>query len=107
MAEIQAIIAAVEVALESEIPKLRVNTDSNFTIQCMTQWIKNWRRNGWKKADGKIVINKDELEVLDNLLTQNPQLEVKFNHVRGHCGIEGNEAADALAVAGSNRFVKR
>ncbi len=47
------------------------------------------------------VINKEELLVLDGLIRSDPGFKVKFNHVRGHVGVEGNEEADRLANAGA------
>ncbi len=39
---------------------------------------------------------------MDDLLNSDPNLAVRWNHVRGHSGIVGNEAADRLANAGAN-----
>ena len=33
--------------------------------------------------------------------------KVKFEHVRGHSGIEGNDQADKLAYLGSKKDVKK
>jgi len=53
-----------------------VYTDSQFTINCITTWIKKWKKNGWKTATGD-VINRDELEVLDRVLNY-PGINVKW-----------------------------
>ena len=62
-----------------------------------------WKRNGWKKVDGQDVINKIDLEDLDLRLKEarRHNIQIKFQHIRGHHGIAGNEAADKLAVAGA------
>ena len=43
------------------IIKLQVNTDSQFLIQCITEWLPKWQLNGWKVATGEDVKNKLEL----------------------------------------------
>ena len=48
------------------------------------------------------VTNKDELMVLDGLISSG-EVTVRWSHVRGHSGLEGNEAADELARAGARR----
>ena len=38
-------------ALEEEISKRRIKiyTDSNYTINCFTKWAGSWEKNGWKR----------------------------------------------------------
>lgn len=45
--------------------KAKVNTDSQFVINCMTSWMSGWKKRGWKKSDGSTVINKEDLIDLD------------------------------------------
>lgn len=96
-AEIMAAVRAIESAQQMDIGKLTIYTDSMYTINCMTQWIHNWRRNGWKSKGGEVV-NKEELVKLDMLCSQ---VNVKWVHVPGHRNIHGNEEADKLAKAGA------
>ena len=65
-----------------------------------------WKRNGWKTTTGD-VINRIDLEELDECLQMAGKYNmiVKFKHVRGHIGNDGNEAADKLAVSGARQFV--
>jgi len=53
-------------------------------------------------ASGQPVKNKDDLLVLDNLIQENKGLLIRWNHVKGHSNVAGNEAADKLAVEGAN-----
>ena len=105
-AEIEAAIAAVYAARAARVSKLCINTDSQFMIDCMTKWIKGWKRNGWKTSTKEDVKNKEELVKLDKLLSDS-SVNVQWNHVRGHRGIEGNEEADRLARVGAKEYKQK
>lgn len=84
------------------VRKLKIVTDSEFVIKSMTQWVKNWQRNNWKTASGSAVKNKEEfVKLLDGIKLFE---DVKWEHVRGHRGIKGNEEADKLARNGAARY---
>ena len=105
VAEIEAAIAAIRAAKSAGIGQLVVNTDSQFMINCMSSWIHGWKRKGWVTAEGKPVKNKDDLVVLDEEMNgEGADIVVRWNHVRGHAGIEGNERADALAREGAQKY---
>ena len=95
-AEIQAATAAAEKATENGVAKLSLFTNFKFFTNSCTKWIHASETNGWKTADGMPVVNKVEL---GKLLETLAPLEVEWNHVPGHQGIEENEAADQLARA--------
>lgn len=76
---------------------VRIVTDSQYVKQGMTQWIHNWRRNGWRTAAKKPVKNRDLWETLDALLAQH---QVAWEWVKGHAGHPENERADQLANDG-------
>ncbi|XP_012818071.1 ribonuclease H1 isoform X1 [Xenopus tropicalis] len=99
-AEIQAACRALELAKSQNITKLVLYTDSMFTINGITKWIHSWKRNGWKLTTGKKVINREDFEKLDKL-TQG--LDIKWMHIPGHAGFEGNEAADRLSREGAQK----
>ncbi|XP_077990851.1 ribonuclease H1-like [Glandiceps talaboti] len=98
-AEIMAAVKALETAKEMNIDKIAIYTDSMFTINCITQWIHNWKRNNWRTRTGP-VIHKDELIQLESLCEQ---VDVKWVHVPGHSNIHGNEEADKLAKEGASK----
>ncbi|KAI9570156.1 ribonuclease H-like domain-containing protein [Boletus coccyginus] len=85
--------------------RLLIKTDSNYSIQCVTSWIFHWMRNGFLAADGKPVKNRALIKYLAALLDARRKTSqtVEFKHVRGHAGIEGNEAADQLANLGATK----
>lgn len=84
-AEIYAVIRALEI----DPRDLEIHTDSMYVVKAMTEWIFNWKNNGYKK-----VKNKDLFVRLDDLMRGRG---IKFVHVRAHTGIVGNEIADQLA----------
>lgn len=92
--EMQAAIAALEFLRSSgQTEPITLYTDSEYLINCVTKWVKGWKRKGWKKADGNPVQNQDLLETLDALNTK----QVNWHHVRGHSGNVGNERCDVIA----------
>ncbi|XP_029965708.1 ribonuclease H1 [Salarias fasciatus] len=97
-AEIQAASKALQQAQENNIKKLVVYTDSMFTINGVTKWVKNWKQNGWRLQGGGSVVNKDDFVKLDRL---NSELEVVWLHIPGHAGYKGNEEADRLSREGA------
>ncbi|XP_055639956.1 ribonuclease H1 isoform X2 [Toxorhynchites rutilus septentrionalis] len=101
--EVQAASLAIRLAKENGIKRLIINTDSKFLIDSVTKWIPGWKRNQWKLSSGKPVKNQIDFEELDRELAGSA-IEVKWNHVDAHCGILGNERADALAREGSAIF---
>ena len=83
---------------------LTIFSDSQYVIKGITEWIKNWKRNGWRNASGKAVANQDLWENLDALVDER---EVDWQWVRGHAGNPGNERADILAqTAAKNAATK-
>ncbi|XP_038656265.1 ribonuclease H1 [Scyliorhinus canicula] len=99
-AEIVAACRAIEQAKELNIEKLVIFTDSMFTINGITKWIKSWKINGWKPSSGGSVINKEDFQRLDKLTSG---INVEWIHVPGHAGFTGNEAADSLAKDGASK----
>jgi ribonuclease HI len=95
--EMQAAIAGLKYLQSSaQNEPVTLYTDSEYLINCVTKWVKSWKRKGWKKSDGQPVLNQDLLEILDEL---NNNAKIKWQHVRGHAGNIGNERCDAIARA--------
>lgn len=73
-------------------------TDSQYVQLGLTQWINNWKSNGWRTASNKRVLNKNLWIELDNLYL-NLSKKIKsfsFQWVEGHNGNEYNERADEM-----------
>ncbi|MDA3145994.1 ribonuclease HI [Leucobacter sp. UCMA 4100] len=92
-AELMAVLSLLtETAGTSEA--LHVLCDSQYVINSLTKWMPGWKRKGWKKSDGKPVLNRDLLEQLDDALRGR---KVTFEWVKGHAGHSLNERVDDLA----------
>ncbi|KAK7058666.1 hypothetical protein VNI00_002302 [Paramarasmius palmivorus] len=102
-AELTAAVRALEPTPFNQKRTLVIKTDSDFVIQCMTRYIKTWKANGWRKADGKPVKHPELISYLSALIEVREEQgqPVRFEYVKAHSGIEGNEGADQLAVKGA------
>ena len=94
MGELKAVLDLFEATASRPEAKLRVYCDSQYVINSLTKWMPGWKKKGWKKSDGKPVLNRDLLEALDQALTGR---DYEFIWVKGHAGHELNEKADSLA----------
>lgn len=74
-----------------------IYTDSEYVKNGITTWIHNWKRRGWRTADGKPVKNAELWRRLDELVAGH---QLSWHWVKGHAGDPGNERADALANRG-------
>lgn len=81
--------------------KLRILCDSQYVINSLTKWLPGWKRRGWKKGDGKPVLNVELMKELDLALAGR---DVAFEWVKGHAGHDLNEAADERARAAATAF---
>ncbi len=99
--EMQAAISALEFFISTrQTDQCVLYTDSEYLIKGITQWVKGWKKKGWKTAAGKPVLNQDLWETLDRLDRQvhsHTQVPVAWQHVRGHSGNVGNERCDTIA----------
>jgi ribonuclease HI len=93
--ELQAVISALEALTRRA--SVRITTDSQYVKKGITEWIVNWKRNGWKTAARKPVKNADLWQRLDGLVQAH---DVVWAWVKGHSGHPENELADELANRG-------
>lgn len=103
-AELRALERALEFAVES--PKdvhVRIFTDSEYSINCITKWAYDWKRHNWLKSDSKDVQHKD---IIANAfrLWQSVYSRITIEHVHAHTNKSdwkslGNKHADELASA--------
>jgi ribonuclease HI len=98
-AELTGILRALEIVPRNK--PIEIITDSNYSINCATDWYKNWIRNDWKTSTGKVVENRDLVQAIRKLIDERGKVLTKFTWVKGHDNDPGNVAADRLAVAGA------
>jgi ribonuclease HI len=72
-------------------------TDSQYVRQGITEWLRKWKKNGWKTADKKPVKNAELWTRLDEAASHH---QVNWHWVKGHAGHPENERADELARLG-------
>jgi len=97
--------AAIEALKALKRPcMVELHTDSQYLRLGITEWIRGWKRNGWKTAARKPVKNADLWQELDDLIRTH---RVNWHWLRGHAGHELNERADALARKGMTPFMRR
>ena len=102
--ELSAAINALEAVVKNTEWRSRhveVYSDSQYVKNGITSWIKNWKKNGWKTAAKKPVLNQDLWIALDNLYNQ---LDIEWKWVKGHAGIEYNEICDQLCKMEMEKF---
>lgn len=102
--ELSAAIAALSVIKNTPSFANRdviVNIDSQYVKNGITTWINNWKKKGWITADKKPVKNQDLWVQLDSL---NQSMNVTWNWVKGHAGVEYNEICDSLCKQEMSKF---
>lgn len=98
--ELAAVIHALQLANERADADVTVITDSRYVEGGIGEWIRRWEANGWKTRSGSAVKNRDlwqQLQALKRAL-QARGLQVRFRRVRGHAGVELNEACHRLVT---------
>ena len=82
---------------------LLILCDSQYVINTVTKWMAGWKKKGWRKGDGKPVMNLDLIKQLDEAIAGR---RYRFEWIKGHAGHPLNEAADARARAVSEAFAR-
>ncbi|MCV6615536.1 MAG: ribonuclease HI [Cellvibrionaceae bacterium] len=90
--------AAIEALKALKEPcQVDITTDSQYVRQGISQWLFNWKKNGWKTSDKKPVKNADLWQALEREVARH---QVQWHWVKGHSGHRENEIADQLANQG-------
>jgi len=99
-AELYAILKALLVIDILNYKNINIYTDSMYSINCITKWVKGWKKNGWKDSKKKNVKNKDLIDNIDKIYSK--YNHIHFNHVQAHTNKTDihsicNDKADKLA----------
>jgi ribonuclease HI len=90
--ELMAAIMALETLRRS--CHVDLTTDSQYVRKGITEWLANWKKNGWKTASRTAVKNADLWKRLDSAANLH---KVHWHWVKGHSGHDENERVDQLA----------
>ena len=85
-----------------KIPKgsnVQIFTDSKYVKSGITEWINNWKKNGWKTASKQPVKNKDLWTELDQMTNE---FQIKWSWVKGHSTDVLNNEVDLIAREAAN-----
>ncbi len=104
MGELKAVLDLLEAPAVDADQHLHILCDSQYVINSITKWMPGWKRKGWRKKDGKPVMNVELLKDIDRALAGR---SVEFEWVKGHAGHAMNEAADKRANAAATAFSKK
>lgn len=99
--ELMGALECLKLALEQEVTKVRIWTDSKYVEGGFGHALK-WRKNNWKKADGAEPANlamwQEYVTLYDQIKAKGIDLGINWNE--GHSGNFGNEIVDGLAFIG-------
>ncbi|HEX32771.1 MAG TPA: ribonuclease HI, partial [Candidatus Acetothermia bacterium] len=87
--------AAIEALRALKLPsKVDLYTDSTYVKKGITEWIQNWKKNGWKRRSGRKLLPVKNAELWRELDLLVAEHDVTFHWVEGHAGNEENERCD-------------
>jgi len=104
-AELYAILTALKM-IEHDTDKyenIKIYSDSQYSINCLTNWINNWKKNNWMTSNGKPVMNREFIIPASEIIDKSGN--IIFEHIRSHTKKDdffsiGNAMVDQLATAG-------
>ncbi|KAF1765786.1 hypothetical protein GCK72_005739 [Caenorhabditis remanei] len=97
--ELTAIFEAIRIARRIGIRNITIKTDSMYSINAITKWYWNWRKNGWLTRARKAVKNREIIEEIRKSMSDVRYEEgtVKIEYVKAHGQNYLNNLADKNA----------
>lgn len=80
--------------------RVRIEIDSEYVKNGVTQWMDGWKRKNWMTSAKKPVKNQDLWVALDEALARH---EVEWKWVKGHADHADNNRCDELARAAATQ----
>ena len=74
--------------------EVALTLDSEYVKNGITKWIAGWKKNGWKTAAKKDVLNKDLWQQLEAEVNRH---KMQWEWTKGHADHEDNNRCDELA----------
>jgi ribonuclease HI len=104
VAELMSILYALDICINTgDIinESFIIFSDSKYSINCVTDWIHNWKKNNWKTSNKEPVKNKEIIESIYDKMIKFKYLE--FKYIKAHTNKTdddsiGNRNADLLAT---------
>jgi ribonuclease HI len=100
--ELKSLIYSFIIAYKNPNQKVVIYSDSSYGIQVFETWARNWKANGWRKADKQPIKNLELIQEGYEIYAKLKNIQIV--KVKGHNDILGNEMADALATNNVNKF---
>ncbi len=100
--ELMAVVKGLEALTRPSAVELL--TDSVYVGKGLTEWMPKWKANGWKRREGKKLVevkNEDLWRELDRLISQH---RLTYTKVAGHSGHPENDRCDILAVQAYQQY---
>lgn len=83
--------------------KLNIYTDSQYSINCVTKWITDWKINLWLTSKNQPVLHSDIIRQIDKYISK---YNIVFTHIMSHTNKKdihsiNNNIVDKLAKCGA------
>ncbi|MHB1133140.1 MAG: ribonuclease HI [Chloroflexota bacterium] len=98
--ELSGAVAGLKAAVALGATSIVVNSDSQYLVKGMNEWVKGWQAKGWVTSTRTPVKNRPLWEELVRL---SQGRKVSWVWLRGHTGHPENERCDALALAATQQ----
>lgn len=103
--EMTAVLCALEYAKMAAFnpEAVKIHSDSQYVVKGCNEWRHAWQRKGWTRGKSSLA----NVGLWQAIAEAHDTFPCKIEWVKGHCGIPGNEAADAIAEKARARICDR
>ena len=101
--ELKGMLSALDYAADNPKDTFSIYSDSAYVVNSCNSWLRNWASNGWRNSKKQLVENIDLMKELWRYLSKD-FFNAEVIKCDGHKGHVGNELADALATADTDKF---